>query len=305
MNVKELTVAIKAVQRSLKTWQRGKDNEYTGQPALTGAMLRKLASALEILEAAQHALQHQDMELTTARQQYQQLFDSAPDGYLIADAKGVIQYANHMAAILLALTQDELVGDSLLRHLALESRPLVRTYLTRLRQGGQCREREICLQSHAGTAIPAIVSITPIRDGRGHLLGLRWLLRDIIERRWAQAALSRTNDELEQLVRQRTTELAITNEALQAEITERKRAEEEREQLIQQLQDALSQIKQLHGLLPICAYCKKIRNDQNDWEWLENYISEHSDARFTHGICPECFETVMRAEREAGQPLSD
>lgn len=104
-----------------------------------------------------------------------------------------------MAIILLAVTQDELVGDSLFHHLTPPSRLLVRQYLPKLRKGGRCQEREVCLQSRAGTPIPAIVSITPIQNGRGHLAGLRWLLRDIIERRWAEAALSRTNDELEEL----------------------------------------------------------------------------------------------------------
>src|SRR5713226_6813295 len=51
---------------------------------------------------------------------------------------------------------------------------------------------------------------------------------------------------------------------------------------------ALAEVKQLQGMLPICSYCKKIRNDEDSWEQLESYISHHSDARFSHGICPEC-----------------
>lgn len=72
------------------------------------------------------------------------------------------------------------------------------------------------------------------------------------------------------------------------DITERKRAEEEREKLILELQEAISQIKRLSGLLPICASCKKIRNDQGYWEQIEIYIREHSEAEFSHGVCPEC-----------------
>lgn len=77
-------------------------------------------------------------------------------------------------------------------------------------------------------------------------------------------------------------------------ITERKQAEEERERLIVELQTALSEIKTLRGLLPICMNCHKIRTEQGAWNKLETYISRHSDAKFSHGICPECFEKHMR-----------
>jgi DNA-binding NtrC family response regulator len=73
---------------------------------------------------------------------------------------------------------------------------------------------------------------------------------------------------------------------------ERKEAQTEREELICKLQDALSNIKALQGLLPICASCKRIRDDKGYWNQIEQYISEHSDAVFTHGICPECLEKL-------------
>ena len=62
------------------------------------------------------------------------------------------------------------------------------------------------------------------------------------------------------------------------------------------LEHALAQVNQLHGLLPICMYCKSIRNDQNFWEKVETYVTEHSSATFTHGICPECRATHVQAE---------
>jgi len=67
-----------------------------------------------------------------------------------------------------------------------------------------------------------------------------------------------------------------------------KRAEEERDLLVRQLQDALANIKTLHGLLPICSSCKKIRDDHGYWNQLKTYIAAHSDVEFTHGLCPEC-----------------
>lgn len=67
---------------------------------------------------------------------------------------------------------------------------------------------------------------------------------------------------------------------------------------VRELGDALGKVNQLQGLLPICAYCKKIRNDKNYWEQVEAYISSHADVRFSHGICPACFEREVRPELE-------
>ena len=62
---------------------------------------------------------------------------------------------------------------------------------------------------------------------------------------------------------------------------------------IEDLKQSLSRVKQLEGIIPICSYCKKIRDDHNSWNQLEQYISDHSEARFSHGICPHCAEEQM------------
>ncbi len=72
----------------------------------------------------------------------------------------------------------------------------------------------------------------------------------------------------------------------------RAKMEAEREQLITELQEALAKVKTLSGLLPICASCKKIRDDKGYWQAIEGYISEHSEAEFTHGICPDCVKKL-------------
>jgi PAS domain S-box-containing protein len=77
------------------------------------------------------------------------------------------------------------------------------------------------------------------------------------------------------------------------EITERKRVEVEREQLIKELQAALAKVRTLSGLLPICAHCKKVRDDEGYWTRIESYISAHTQAEFSHGICPECAFNVF------------
>ncbi|HLJ96547.1 MAG TPA: response regulator transcription factor [Gemmataceae bacterium] len=67
---------------------------------------------------------------------------------------------------------------------------------------------------------------------------------------------------------------------------------------VEELEAALQQVKQLQGLLPICAYCKRIRDDQNYWHEVEGYIGTHADVRFSHGICPACWTSVVKPEFE-------
>jgi phosphoserine phosphatase RsbU/P len=61
---------------------------------------------------------------------------------------------------------------------------------------------------------------------------------------------------------------------------------------VAELQDALANVKQLRGLLPICSYCKRIRGDDQYWQQVEGYIADHSEAQFSHGICPSCYATI-------------
>ena len=72
------------------------------------------------------------------------------------------------------------------------------------------------------------------------------------------------------------------------DIRERKKAEMEKEATIVELKKAIDEIKILKGLIPICAKCKKVRDDAGYWQHIETYIRERSDAQFTHGICPNC-----------------
>jgi DNA-binding response OmpR family regulator len=65
-----------------------------------------------------------------------------------------------------------------------------------------------------------------------------------------------------------------------------------------ELEDALKRVKQLQGLLPICSYCKKIRNDRNYWEQVDAYVASHSEAQFSHGVCPDCYEIYLKPQLE-------
>lgn len=89
-------------------------------------------------------------------------------------------------------------------------------------------------------------------------------------------------------------ELAGAYQALEHEIDTRKRAEEEQKKLIESLEDALSEIKTLRGIIPICSYCKNIRDDEGFWNKVDTYIQKHTEAQFSHGICPECYYKEMK-----------
>jgi CheY-like chemotaxis protein len=71
---------------------------------------------------------------------------------------------------------------------------------------------------------------------------------------------------------------------------------------VRELEEALARVKTLQGLLPICSYCKRVRNDGDYWQQVESYVSDHSDARFSHGICPDCYESVVRPQLETLHP---
>ena len=88
--------------------------------------------------------------------------------------------------------------------------------------------------------------------------------------------------------------------AVKEDITARKQTEAERDMLIQDLQDALAHVKTLSGLLPICANCKKIRDDKGYWSQVESYIQTHTEATFTHGICPDCIKKLYPDLAEGG-----
>jgi PAS domain S-box-containing protein len=80
------------------------------------------------------------------------------------------------------------------------------------------------------------------------------------------------------------------------DITERKQAEAEREALVEKLQTALAEVKTLQGFLPICSYCKRIRDDENYWQSVDAYLAKHINAHFSHGICPACYASVIEPQ---------
>ncbi len=105
----------------------------------------------------------------------------------------------------------------------------------------------------------------------------------------AQETLLRTNDDLIT----RTRELRSLNAELEQRVSERTA---ELEAKNREIKSALNNVKELSGLLPICAYCKKIRDDRSYWHQVEAYISSRTDARFSHSFCPDCYSKFIRPE---------
>lgn len=186
-----------------------------GQPA--GAQLEtleKLRNALDELHTAQEELYEQNEELVRARQtieverqRYRELFDSAPDGYLLTSANGTIQEANQAASALLHVPQQRLVGKLLFVFIPQEERKVFRASLDRLVHAGKPEEWEVRLRPRGGALFDAALTVAAVRDATDTVVGLRWLLRNITERKRAEAEIRALNEELEQRVMARTAAL--------------------------------------------------------------------------------------------------
>jgi PAS domain S-box-containing protein len=204
------------------------------------------------LEMQNEELRRAQEELEASRSRYAELYDFAPVGYFTFDARGLIREVNLTGALQLGITGRLLVNTPFVGFIAEdEDRKIFYTHKKEVFTTEARQSCEIRLRKKGGTVFYA-----QLQSGAAQNIDNK-------------AGYIRT---------------AVID------ITERKRLEEEREKLVRELQESLSKIKTLKELLPICAYCKKIRDDEGYWQQVEKYITEHTDTFFTHGICPECYE---------------
>jgi sigma-B regulation protein RsbU (phosphoserine phosphatase) len=135
---------------------------------------------------------------------------------------------------------------------------------------------EVCrrLRERPGLRNVYVILLTSLGDKKHLLAGLQAGANDYVTKPF---------DREELLARVRVGAQMV---ALQAELAAR----------VHELEDALTRVKQLQGLLPICSYCKSIRDDKNYWHQVESFVKSHSGAEFSHGICPGCWETVVKPQ---------
>ena len=143
---------------------------------------------------------------------------------------------------------------------------------------------------------------SPIVNFSNHLLSIRKTgdvsIRLSSHRRDEIGILTSEFDNMLEQIENKSIELEEMNEKLQEDISKRKQVEKEREKLITELQMALSEIKTLRGILPLCSHCKKIRDDKGYWEKVDVYIRKYSEADISHGICPDCMKKYYPEEYE-------
>ena len=218
---------------------------------------------------------------------YRTIFDQSPYGILLIDNKGNITDFNAMAHRTLGYSREEFASLHLSDIDAFQRPEEIAASISEVHENGS-GEFEVKHRTKRGEVRDVRV-ITRLLNISGQIY-FHTLWHDITEQKKSEEALNEHKEHLEGLIHERTAELSKVNEQLQRDIAKRITAEKEKEDVITELKDALSNIKTLKGLLPICAWCKKIRDDQGYWKKVETYIREHSDALFTHGICPDCLK---------------
>ncbi len=238
-SIKDDTLLLKvegARQRLQDLHQRVAELRPEQGEALLQEALQELSVALEELYVASEQLRWQNDDLAATRglieaqrRHYHELFELAPDGYLVTDTRGTIQEANHKAAELLGVRQDFLLGKPLVVFMPQEEHRAFRDLVGRIENGASIRTWETVMQPRGAAAFSAAITVSTIRQNEasgGRAIGLRWLVRDMTERKWAEMALRAARDELEERVRERTAELEEINAMQTAEVAERKRVEE-------------------------------------------------------------------------------
>ena len=206
------------------------------------------------LEMQNEELRRTQEDLEASRSRYAELYDFAPIGYFTFDPDGLIKEVNLTGAQMLDVERRSLINKPFAGFIAESGdRDLFHNHCKEVLAAPARMACELRLKKKTGLLVFAHLESIAVRDHDGAARSLRTALSDI---------------------------------------TDRKADEAERERLNLAHLDTLSKLKTLTGLLPICMHCKRIRNDEGYWSQLEAYISGHSEAEFSHGLCDECAEKL-------------
>ena len=215
---------VSSVDERAKMLYKSTERSQLSQPELLIDSIRELRTALEELHVAEEELRQQNEELEVTRrvvererQRYQDLFEFAPDGYLVTDRQGIVREANSAAAVLLNLSQKFLIGKPLANFIPDEERSAFRSQLNRLQNIERLREWEVRLKRRGDDRFDAALSVVSVRDWEGTLLGWRWLIRDVTARKQAELEISKMqlqNVQLQEAARVKSQFLAIMSHEL-------------------------------------------------------------------------------------------
>jgi PAS domain S-box-containing protein len=181
------------------------------------------------------------------------IVDSAEEAIIAQNLQGVITTWNSSAERLFGYTAAEAVGRAASIIVPAALQRETDQLMAKLGRGDGWVQLETVRVRKDGSPVDIFLTMSPIKNGDGQIIGASSIAFDV---------------------------------------TERKKVEEERTRLIAHLNQMLSKVKTLSGLLPICASCKKIRDDRGYWQQLETFVREHSGAEFSHSICPECMQRL-------------
>lgn len=223
--------------------------------------LSRLAPAIEREMEAARSRRAR-LRAESAMQYLAAIVESSEDAIYGQNLDSVIVSWNAAAERIFGYRTDEIIGRSIAILFPLDRRDELLDIMATIRRGEVVGFHETERLRKDGSIIPISLNISPIKNSEGKIVGASGIARDI---------------------------------------TRQKRAETERQQLIKKLSDTLRQVKTLNGLLPICASCKRIRDDKGYWQQVETYISSHSNASFTHGICPECVQKYKELDEPAAK----
>lgn len=191
-------------------------------------------------------------QLETYEKVYRSMVDNSPDLLYRTDLEGRIVFISRSVTELSGYSYEEAIGMHMAEEIYLIPEER-QAFLALLRKNGRVVNFEARLRRKDGSIWWASTNAHFYRDEEDKIAGVEGITRDI---------------------------------------SELKRAEQDRERLIAELQEAIGKVRTLSGMLPICSSCKKIRDDKGYWNQIENYISAHSKAEFSHSICPECVQAL-------------